>query len=53
MKWQNPVSDTNIGIPSYNQTGDRTMSSVSKMVNPNTFTRQRSDIGQAPTNKEL
>lgn len=53
MKWQNPVSDTNVGIPSYNQTGDRTMSSVTKMVNPNTFTRQRSDIGQAPTNKEL
>jgi hypothetical protein len=53
MKWQNPVSDTNVGIPAYNQTGDRTMSSVSKMVNPNTFTRQRSDIGQAPTNKEI
>jgi len=53
MKWQNPVSDINSGIPTYNQTGDKSMSVVNKKVNPDTFTRQRSDISQAPTNKEI
>jgi len=53
MKWQNPVSDYTPNVPAYNQTGDRTMSVVNKMVNPQTFTRQRSDISQAPTNKNI
>lgn len=53
MKWQNPVSDYTPNIPTYNQTGDRTMSVVNKMVDPKTFTRQRSDLSQAPTNKNI
>lgn len=53
MKWQNPVSDYTPNVPAYNQTGDRTMSVVNKMVDPKTFTRQRSDISQAPTNKNI
>ena len=52
MKWRNPVSDYS-NVPAYNQTGDRTMSVVNKMVDPSTFTRQRSDISQAPINKNI
>lgn len=48
MKWQNPVSDYDATIPAYNQLGDRTMSQVYDKVNPDTFTRQRSDIYQNP-----
>ena len=48
MKWQNPVSDYNMDIPAYNQLGDKTMSAVYDKVNPNTFTRFRSDIAQNP-----
>jgi hypothetical protein len=48
MKWQNPVSDYDTSIPAYNQLGDRTMSQVFDKVNPDTFTRQRSDINQNP-----
>jgi predicted DNA-binding transcriptional regulator YafY len=44
MKWDNPVSDYDVNIPSYNQLGDKTMSVVIKKVDPNTFTRQRSAI---------
>jgi predicted DNA-binding transcriptional regulator YafY len=53
MKWQNPVSDYTANIPAYNQTGDKTMATVSKKVDPNTFTRQRSDISQSPMNNDL
>jgi len=48
MKWQNPVSDYDTSIPAYNQLGDKTMRQVYDKVNPNTFTRQRSDIYQNP-----
>ncbi len=48
MKWYNPVSDYDTSIPSYNQTGDKSMSIVNKKVDPTTFTRQRSDISQKP-----
>jgi len=55
MKWSNPVSDFDNTIPSYNQMGDKSMSSVKHKVNTGTFTRQRSDIGQKPEidNNEL
>ena len=43
-KWQNPVSDYELDVPSYNQLGDKTMSVVLKKVDPSTFTRQRSAI---------
>jgi predicted DNA-binding transcriptional regulator YafY len=52
MKWQNPISDYAGNVPSYNQTGDKTMSVVNKMVDPKTFTRQRSDISQSPLGKD-
>jgi predicted DNA-binding transcriptional regulator YafY len=52
MKWQNPVSDYSSNVATYNQNGDRTMSSVTKMVDPNTFTRQRSSI-ETKTNNDL
>lgn len=42
MKWSNPVSDINSGIPAYNQTGDKTMASVTKKVDTTSFSRQRS-----------
>ena len=48
MKWYNPVSDYSSNIPPYNQTGDKSMSVVHNKVNPDTFTRQRSDISQRP-----
>ena len=52
MKWQNPVSDYDATIPTYNQLGDKTMSSVFDKVEPNTFTRQRSDIYQNAEDNE-
>jgi predicted DNA-binding transcriptional regulator YafY len=45
MKWHNPISDKG-GVPTYNQLGDKSMSSVNKMVDPNKFNRQRSDVSQ-------
>ena len=48
MKWQNPISDYDNSIESYNQVGDKSMSSVIHQVKPSTFTRQRSDISQKP-----
>lgn len=52
MKWSNPISDFATNIPNYNQIGDKTMSVVNKMVDPKTFTRQRSDIRQSPLGKD-
>lgn len=48
MKWSNPVSDFDNTIPSYNQMGDNSMSTVKHKVDASTFTRQRSDISQRP-----
>ena len=53
MKWTHPVSDFDVNIPSYNQLGDKTFSSIIAQVDPATFTRQRSDITQGPNNNEL
>jgi predicted DNA-binding transcriptional regulator YafY len=48
MKWSNPVSDFDNTIPSYNQMGDNSMSSIKHKVDTSTFGRQRSDISQNP-----
>ena len=48
MKWENPISDKNYSIPTYNQVGDKSMSTISKKVDPSKFGRQRSDITQKP-----
>ena len=55
MKWSNPVSDFDNTIPSYNQFGDNSMSSIKHKVDTSTFGRQRSDISQKPQidNNEL
>ena len=45
MKWHNPVSDKG-GVPTYNQNGDNSMSSVTHKVNPSNFNRQRSAVPQ-------
>lgn len=45
-KWYNPVSDYDASIPAYNQSGDRTLASVTQAVDPNKFGRIRSDINQ-------
>lgn len=45
-KWSNPVSDLDASIPAYNQMGDKKFSQVDAKVDPNTFTRKRSDINQ-------
>lgn len=48
MKWYNPVSDYDTYIQAYNQLGDKSMRSLTRQVDPRTFTRQRSDISQKP-----
>ena len=50
VKWYSPVSDYSVDIPSYNQLGDKSMATVIDLVAPDTFIRQRSDIGQNPNN---
>ena len=52
MKWYNPVSDKG-GVPAYNQLGDKSMSSVAKLVDPLKFNKQRSDINQKPNEKNI
>ncbi len=47
-RWSNPVSDFDAGIPAYNQTGDRSMARVQKMVDPAKFNNKRSDVSQKP-----
>jgi hypothetical protein len=48
MRWHNPVSDRNPGIPAYNQLGDNSFVSIKAQVDPSTFTRQRSAIPRQP-----
>jgi hypothetical protein len=50
MKFHNPISDQDASIPPYNQLGDKSMSSVEKMVDFNKFNRVRSDIKQVHPN---
>jgi len=53
MKWKNPVSDTNVGIPDYNHTGDKTMASVTHNVDVSQFGSERGHTYEKPNNNDL
>lgn len=52
VKWSNPISDTHLDIPTYNQSGDRSMNKVIKLVDPSSFRNKRSDLNQKKINKD-
>lgn len=53
VKWVKPVSDTNFGIPDYNASGDRSMSSVKHKVDVGAFGAERSNLSNNQMNKEI